>query len=85
MENSELDYQVSVYPNPTTNHVFVKINNAEDFHIYLYDLNGKILSHSKNEKQTAQIDMSIFAPASYILRLYNAENQFIRSYKIIKQ
>ena len=85
MEDSELDYQVSVYPNPTTNHVFVKMNNTEDFHIYLYDLNGKMLSHSKNEKQTAQIDMSIFAAASYILRLYNAENQFIRSYKIIKQ
>jgi len=85
MEDSDLDYQISVFPNPTTNHVFVKMNNNEDFHIYLYDLNGKMLYHSKNENQTAQIDMSIFAKASYILRLHNVENQFIKSYKIIKQ
>ena len=70
---SELDYQISIFPNPTTNHVFVKMNNNEDFHIYLYDLNGKMLYHSKNESQTAQIDMATFAKATYVLRLYNTE------------
>lgn len=84
-EDSDLDYQISVFPNPTTNHIFVKMNKEENFQVYLYDLNGKLLYHSKNENQTAQIDMSIFAKASYILSLYNTENQFIKSYKIIKQ
>ena len=84
-EDFDLNYQISVYPNPTTNHVFIQMNNDEYFQIYLFDLNGKLLLHSNHENGRAEIDLYSFAESTYLLKLYNSENKLIKSFKILKQ
>lgn len=81
--------QITVYPNPTSNKIYIM--SASDINsdvlISLYDGSGKLL-HMDNlakisSNEPIQIDISAYNPGVYILRLYNSESLTIR--KIIKQ
>ena len=76
----EFNQNLNFYPNPTSNSVFLDIENQIIKNIYIYDLNGKLVSIQKNINN--QIDLSNLQFGTYII---NTDNQNIKSFKIIKR
>jgi len=73
LEEKSFNSFLSVYPNPCKGNLNIerKINNAEDFTIQIYNIDGKLLFEDKllkNEKE-ASFDLSFLPKGSYILNV----------------
>jgi len=75
----------NVYPNPAKTKLFLSVNaqDIENFSIQLYDLNGKCILERKLTGDQTEIEMTEFAPSSYILKILN-NGINIKTFKIIK-
>lgn len=81
----EIKLEFSIYPNPTTDVLFIKNENIDlKFKYQLFDISGKLLFTSPELVQKDQIDMTLYQTGNYIL-LIQAENNLTKSFKIIKK
>ena len=73
---------ISVYPNPTTDYLNIKISGSSNFNLNIYDLNGKLL---KSEKNNTSIQIQDLTNGLYIVEIVDLEsdNKIIK--KIIKE
>jgi len=92
-EHAELGYDISVYPNPATDHITVELKftgnqpapDKTKFKIVLTDIAGKALWKKgiKNQLQ-CEVPMQGFAEGQYILQISGAGGVLYESAKIIK-
>jgi hypothetical protein len=75
----------SVYPNPTSDIITLKVENytVENLGYYLYDINGALLENKRIESNKTNIVMSNLPPAVYFLKV-TERNEEIKAFKIIK-
>jgi surface protein len=71
--------ELSIYPNPATDIIYVKNSNAKDFKII--DMSGRIVS--SGDLVNKQINIQALVPGNYILQLYSNDN--IQNLKFIKK
>jgi hypothetical protein len=86
-ENNISDINITVFPNPTSEILNISLaNNQKDLQLELFDINGKLLQTQQiNATQNmANINMSEYARANYLLRLYAADGSINNTYKIGK-
>lgn len=84
-ERKEINLFYSVYPNPTTDFLTMKLNIL-DFSTYsfeLFDKNGRIIKSNKITNSEISISMNGLVPNTYILKISN-KNKEVKSFKIIK-
>ncbi len=76
---------VSVYPNPTTDFLTLKVENYDITNLLyqLFDMQGKLLETKKIEGNQISIVMSNLVPATYFLKVAE-KNKEIKTFKIIK-
>lgn len=86
IQETGINLSVSVYPNPTTNYLNLKIEKLElsTFNFELFDMQGKLLQSQNITGNETQIDMSNYVSSTYFVRIIN-QNQSIKEFKIIKQ
>ena len=85
INNSQIQNQYTIYPNPATDLLYVKARtSAKDYKAILYDLAGKAVSAKRMcvDQNTAKISMENLEPGIYLLRLEN--KNIINNYKIVK-
>ena len=79
---------VSVFPNPTSDLVNIRINHSsiEQVVVTITDLQGKEVYNGKYAgiSNTIGINTAAYAPGTYVLSLKNLNNQVLGTYKIIK-
>jgi hypothetical protein len=79
---------VSVFPNPTSDLVNIRINHStiEQVVVFITDLQGKEVYNGiyAGISNTIGINTSEYAPGTYLLSLKNNNNQVLGTYKIIK-
>lgn len=83
-----INLNCSVYPNPTTDYLTLKIDAPASIRIYnlwyqLYDMNGKLFGSGKLESSDTQIAMKKLVPETYLLEVLD-QDKIIKSFKIIK-
>lgn len=85
-ESSEVNFEVSAYPNPTSDLLEVR-TSARPFQRLMYeliDLQGKV-RYSKSLSGTSnRIDMSGFSQNLYLLKVIDEEGRTISSFKVQK-
>lgn len=81
LENSSLS--IDVFPNPTTDVLFIHSYNAEIENIEIVDLNGKILVKSIPKSNKIKIDLTDFEHGLYLLNIETKKQKSTR--KIIKK
>lgn len=87
---TNIKLNVSVFPNPTTNYLTLKINE-ESFYtrwpyglmIEILDINGRLLIREKMKKSTIILNIEDFDEATYFLNIMNVRTT-IKSFKIVK-
>lgn len=72
---------LSVYPNPTTNNLYVNMEDNKLLKAEIYDIQGKKLQESKQRT----INVSRLANGVYFLRITGKEKGGIRTVKFIKK
>lgn len=65
----EFNQNVKFYPNPTSNSVFLELENEIIKEIYIFDLSGKLVITLKNVNN--QIDLSNLQTGTYFIKTIN--------------
>ena len=85
VENLRADIEMSVYPNPTTNFISLKVESSkvEGMQYTITDFSGKVLQTENFADDIEQINFSNYAVGTYFISVME-NNQLIKSFKIIK-
>jgi len=83
-ENKNINLSYSVYPNPASAIIILKIENTslENLSFQLFDFNGKLLLNQKITSTETSIKMGEYAKASYFLKIID-NNKELQTIKII--
>ena len=82
-ESAELQLQVKVFPNPTTETIFISHPISNSFKVFISDLTGKVLLKKEVGKQEP-INIERYPTGAYLINV-TTEGKKTNSYKIIKQ
>jgi len=85
VEDLATDINMSVYPNPTTDFISLKVekSKAENMQYTVTDFSGKVLQTENFAGDIEQINFSNYAVGTYFISVME-NNQLIKSFKIIK-
>ena len=85
-ENFNINLQLAVYPNPTTNWLQLEVRNTDfaNLSYQLFDLNGKMILNEKITAETSSIQMERLPAAIFLLKVVN-NNKEVKTFKIIKK
>jgi hypothetical protein len=83
---SAVSSKISVYPNPTADLIFLKLDmdNIENCDYYLYDLQGRQIRNSNITSIQTEVSLIPFESGVYILRIVK-EKTLVQEFKIIKR
>ena len=84
VEDNVLDVQLRVYPNPTSQSLYVTHPDMSSFGITIVDLNGKQLYSGIINKEQP-LDVSNYTQGMYLVTVENKETNKKNTYKIIKK
>ena len=79
----ELDKDIKVFPNPTTDFVSISNNTEQSAQFTLRNLLGTPLIQITNSKANQSIDLSAYANGIYLLEINNGAGRVVK--KLIKQ
>ena len=85
IEESGISLSITAYPNPTTDILILKADiESLELIFHLYNINGKLLQSQKLNDSETSIDMSGFAPSTYIVKVFDNHKE-VKTFKIIKK
>ena len=81
-----LDFTISAFPNPTNQFLNVHILGFSEQRLTykIHDLSGKTHLFGSLDSDYTIVDLQSLSDASYIISIYDANNQFLQSFNIIK-
>ena len=84
IEQPELELSFLLYPNPTSQALYVTHPSLPSFHLQMVDVNGKqVFSGIINNNEA--LDVTKYAQGMYVVIVENPENNQKNTYKIIKK
>ena len=85
MEFTNITLEVSIYPNPTTDYLNLKVENekGESLSYQLFDMNGRLVDTQKLIGNATTINMEAFQTSTYLLKVTNDQTT-IKTFRIIK-
>ncbi len=82
------EVEVSVYPNPSSDYLFVEVKGATDarFEVQLFDLNGRVLQTKEQEAANTQLrlDMQSLASGTYLIKVTDLQTLQVATYQVNK-
>ena len=80
------NFEVKVYPNPTSDFVIVNLDATKyDTQYALFDFSGKLLRQHPISETETRLDMIRYASGTYILKLLDDNSLPLQSFKIVKR
>lgn len=84
IEDNAMDVNLKVYPNPTSQFLYVSHPELKSFSIQIVDLNGKQIYTGTISKEQP-LDVSTYSQGMYMIILENKATNQKNTYKIIKK
>ena len=83
----KIQTEISVYPNPANDVLFIDIPNMEETEIYFFNLNGNIIKHTTATSGRNAISLASgqFQPGMYFWKVVNRNHELLQSGRIIIQ
>ena len=86
IENVELFAEITIYPNPATDFIYVEIpENHAVLEFLLYDVSGKLLKTYAHSSTHLTIDLGVYARGTYYLQAVNLKNKEVKTFKLVKR
>ena len=83
-QSPELKLQLKVYPNPTTEAIFITHPTEQFFEVRITDISGKQILQTANQKQQP-LNVQSLTSGTYFVSVTTKESKQTNTYKIIKQ
>ena len=83
-QSPELQLQVKVYPNPTTEAIFITHPTEQFFEVRITDVSGKQILQTAHQKQQP-LNVQSLTSGTYFVSVTTKESKQTNTYKIIKQ
>jgi hypothetical protein len=83
VEDIDMDVQIKLYPNPTSQALYVSHPELNSFGITIFDLNGKQVYAGTINKEEP-LDVSNYTQGMYLVTIENKAANKKNTYKIIK-
>ncbi len=86
VENLDIELLASVFPNPTRDGITLRIPLGmpmDQLAYRVFDLTGKIITEKNITSHDTSVDLTSVANATYLLKVYNNEQE-VSTFKIIK-
>jgi hypothetical protein len=83
IDDVALNVEIKVYPNPTSQSLYVSHPEYNSFSIQIADINGKQIYAGTIEKEVP-LDVSSYTQGMYLITIENKESNKKNTYKIIK-
>jgi hypothetical protein len=83
IKETAITLELSVYPNPTTDYLTLKVEDNTELNYQLYDLQGKVIENKKVTANSTTIKMEALPKAIYFLNA-TKNNRIVKTFKIIK-
>jgi hypothetical protein len=83
VNETTINLELSVYPNPTTDYLTLKVEKTEGLSYQLYDLQGKVIASKTVNGTSTNISLEEQPTATYFLNVVN-NTQVVKTFKIIK-
>ena len=83
IEDTTMAVEIKLYPNPTSQSLYVSHPEYNSFTIQIVDMNGKQIYTGTIEKEVP-LDMSSYTQGMYLITIENKEYNKKNTYKIIK-
>lgn len=84
IEDNALALEIKLYPNPTSQSLYVSHPEYNSFLIQIADLNGKQI-HTGNIEKEIPLDVSSYTQGMYLVTIEDTANHKKNTYKIIKK
>jgi len=84
VEDNTMDVQLKLYPNPTSQSLYVSHPDIVSFEITIVDLNGKQL-YTGTINKDEPLDVSNYTQGMYLVTVENTTTNKKNTYKIIKK
>ena len=84
LEDHQPDYHASVFPNPVENYLHIRVTSFDGVNYALYDDQGRLIESNHLSGEITSIMVKSLAPGPYNLRLIDAENKVLKTFKLIK-
>jgi len=78
-----INLELSVYPNPTTDYLTLKVEKTEGLTFQLFDMQGKLIKSKTVNNTSTDISLAEQPTATYFLKVVK-NNQLVKTFKIIK-
>jgi hypothetical protein len=83
IEDNTMAVEIKLYPNPTSQSLYVSHPEYNSFSIQIIDMNGKQI-HSGTIEKEVPLDVSSYTQGMYLITIENKEYNKKNTYKIIK-
>jgi hypothetical protein len=83
VNETTINLELSVYPNPTTDFLTLKVEKLENLHYQLIDMQGKLIESKTVRSNSFNISLENQPTATYFLKV-TKNNQLIKTFKVIK-
>ena len=83
INETSINLALSVYPNPTTNYLTLKVEDNSNLSYQLYDLQGKLIENRNIVDNSTIVKMEGLPKATYFLKV-TKNNKSVKTFKIIK-
>ncbi len=84
IDDVSLNVEIKVYPNPTSQSLYVTHPEYNSFSIQIADINGKQIYSGTIEKEVP-LDVSSYSQGIYLVTIEDTTNHKKNTYKIIKK
>ena len=83
IKETSINLELSVYPNPTTDYLTLKVADFETLNFQLIDIQGRIIENKKVTTSNTILKMEALPKAVYFLNV-TKNNRIIKTFKIVK-
>ena len=83
-ESPELQLQVKVYPNPTTEAIYITHPTEQFFEVVIADISGKQMLETAHQKQQP-LSVQTLTTGTYFVTVTTKESKQTNTYKIVKK
>jgi len=83
-KNLANDCNISIYPNPTSNEITIRLDNMQNAELNIFSIDGRLLDYRKNVGKELKYDLSRYAKGEYIISI-SVGNKVVAAQTIIKQ
>lgn len=83
--NTDIVANLNVYPNPTSKYINFSIDNCEDYELYIFSTDGRLINKSVLQSDNTLIDISNYRSGVYLYQILGKNNTLIAGGKFVKE